>query len=86
MSYTVERSMNREEVEALLHELMPSKNLFYAIRMDGTFREVNCSRKDHVVRNQFVLGMLDGQNCNLSKFVKSSYAFSTSRNSRFYGG
>ncbi|HDR8109292.1 acetolactate decarboxylase [Bacillus thuringiensis] len=40
MSYTVEHSMNREEVEALLHELMPSKNLFYGIRMDGTFREV----------------------------------------------
>ena len=40
MSYTVERPMNREEVEALLYELMPSKNLFYGIRMDGTFREV----------------------------------------------
>lgn len=40
MSYTVEHPMNREEVEALLHELMPSKNLFYGIRMDGTFREV----------------------------------------------
>ncbi|PGR99968.1 MULTISPECIES: acetolactate decarboxylase [Bacillus] len=40
MSYTINRPMNREEVEALLHELMPSKNLFYAIRMDGTFREV----------------------------------------------
>ncbi|MEH7463517.1 acetolactate decarboxylase [Bacillus thuringiensis] len=40
MSYTIEQPMNREEVEALLHELMPSKNLFYAIRMDGTFREV----------------------------------------------
>ena len=39
--------MNREEVEALLHELMPSKNLFYGIRMDGTFRvskNENCSK------------------------------------------
>ena len=28
MSYTIERPMNREEVEALLHELMPSKTYF----------------------------------------------------------
>lgn len=28
MSYTVEHPMNREEVEALLHELMPSKTYF----------------------------------------------------------
>ena len=28
MSYTVEHAMNREEVEALLHELMPSKTYF----------------------------------------------------------
>ena len=27
-SYTVEHPMNREEVEALLHELMPSKTYF----------------------------------------------------------
>ena len=28
MSYKVERPMKREEVEALLHELMPSKTCF----------------------------------------------------------
>ena len=29
MSYTVEHPMNREEVEALLHELMPSKTYLW---------------------------------------------------------
>ncbi|MDR4191068.1 acetolactate decarboxylase, partial [Bacillus pseudomycoides] len=40
MSDTMNRPMNSEEVEALVQEVMQSKNLFYAIRMEGTCREV----------------------------------------------
>ena len=40
ISYRVEEEMNREQLETLMNELIPSPNLFYAVRIDGKFKEV----------------------------------------------
>jgi acetolactate decarboxylase len=40
ISYRVEKEMNREQLETLMNELIPSPNLFYAVRIDGKFKEV----------------------------------------------
>lgn len=49
-TYTVDHPMHREELEALLLKLFPSRNLFYAFRMDGTFREVKTRTVPHQVK------------------------------------
>ncbi len=49
-TYTIDHPMHREELEALLLKLFPSRNLFYAFRMDGTFREVKTRTVPHQVK------------------------------------
>ncbi|NYT18994.1 MAG: acetolactate decarboxylase [Methanosarcinales archaeon] len=39
-SIVLDRSLNSSEVGSLIGELLPSKNLMYAIRIDGTFEQM----------------------------------------------
>lgn len=38
--YDINQRMTRETFEKKMHVLLPSENVFYAIRMDGTFKKV----------------------------------------------
>jgi len=40
LTYNIERPMTREEFEQLIKDLVRSENLFYAIRVDGVFKEM----------------------------------------------
>ncbi|WP_424160475.1 acetolactate decarboxylase [Bacillus amyloliquefaciens] len=40
MTHTIDGEMTREEFEQEIASLLPSKNLFYAIRLDGVFKKV----------------------------------------------
>ncbi|MCM3004032.1 acetolactate decarboxylase [Priestia koreensis] len=40
VSYKIEEEMSLEQLEEWLNKRLQSKNIFYAIRIDGTFREV----------------------------------------------
>ncbi|MBN3523977.1 acetolactate decarboxylase [Paenibacillus apiarius] len=39
-TFTIDRPMSRTDLEALIDGLLPSENLFYALRMDGQFEQV----------------------------------------------
>ncbi|WP_182187872.1 acetolactate decarboxylase [Pectinatus frisingensis] len=41
ITYTVDKPMNKITFEKLLKKLVPSENLFYAVCIDGIFKEVN---------------------------------------------
>ncbi len=44
MTHTIDGEMTREEFEQEIASLLPSKNLFYAIRLDGVFKRCRQER------------------------------------------
>ncbi|WP_017812810.1 acetolactate decarboxylase [Paenibacillus shenyangensis] len=46
-THELNRTLNREQLEKVLDELISSPNLFHAIRIEGTFREVHTRTVPH---------------------------------------
>ncbi|MTT30777.1 acetolactate decarboxylase [Terrilactibacillus sp. BCM23-1] len=40
ITHKVEQTMSKREIEELIMDLVPSENLFYAVRFDGVFKQV----------------------------------------------